>query len=89
MNKDAIYSTMVIRSQAETIELQEKEIERLTNDYKILKELQMKTNEENEKLLKKSYSDDVRITKAIEYNKKNIHSQTLDNILQGEDNETR
>ncbi len=31
MNNDVIYPTMVIRSQAETIELQDKEIERLNN----------------------------------------------------------
>lgn len=31
MSNDVIYPTMVIRTQAETIELQEKEIERLNN----------------------------------------------------------
>ena len=31
MNNDVIYPTMVIRSQAETIELQQQEIERLNN----------------------------------------------------------
>ena len=44
--------------------------------------------EENEKLLKKSYSDDVRITKAIEYIEDNIcggsisNARNLLNILQ-------
>lgn len=40
---DIIYPTMVIRSQAETIELQEKEIERLNN---IIDELEKYLNEE-------------------------------------------
>jgi len=43
MNKDIIYPTMVIRSQAETIELQEKEIDRLNN---IINELEKHLNQE-------------------------------------------
>ena len=39
MNKDTIYPTMVIRSQAETIELQEKEINRLNNIIESIKEI--------------------------------------------------
>ena len=36
MNNDVIYPTMVIRSQTEAIELQEKEIDKLNNIIKIM-----------------------------------------------------
>ena len=47
MNNNVIYPTMVIRTQAETIELQEKEIERLNNDIKEL----LKENGNKEKVI--------------------------------------
>ena len=47
MNNDVIYPTMVIRSQAETIELQEKEIDRLNNEIKIL----LQENNSKEKVI--------------------------------------
>ena len=56
VNEELIYPSMVIRSQAEAIELLEKE----NKKYKEV------------------------IDKAIEYNKKNIHSQTLYKILKEE-----
>ena len=40
---DVIYPKMIIRSQAETIELQEKEIERLNNIIKEVREYTSKT----------------------------------------------
>lgn len=56
-----------------SIEDKDKEIERL--------------KEENKKLLQKSYSDDVRITKATKYIKTHYlkpNEPELENILQGE-----
>ena len=80
MNNDVIYPTMVIRSQAETIELQEKEIERLKNGFK-------STTEEL-----CEYA--TRIDKAIEYIKKPTDGEwftygkkNLLNILDGDDKE--
>ena len=50
-----------------------------------------KLQEENKELLKKSYSDDVIITKATEWVKKNMYyfprPDELLNILNGDDNE--
>ena len=45
---NVIYPTKVIESQAETIELQDKEIEKLNNDIKEL----LKENENKEKVIK-------------------------------------
>ena len=45
MNKDVIYPSMVIRSQTETIKLQEKEIQRLNN---IIYELEKWLEERND-----------------------------------------
>ena len=67
-----------------------KEVE-LEEENKRLKDLCNKYEEEHKTtfeywkhLIKEDYK--TRIDKAIEYNKKNIHSQTLSNILKGSDN---
>jgi hypothetical protein len=63
-------------------------------DSKILRDYITNLQEENEKVHKdfdelseRYFFTKSRNEKAIEYNKKNIHSQTLDNILQGSDKE--
>lgn len=55
--------------------------------YDKLKKENERLKKENSNLLNTNYWLNSRIDNAIEYNKKNIHSQTLDNILQGVDKE--
>ena len=72
------------------------EINYSSRQWYLLLEYITNLQEENEKLLKKSYSDDVKITKAIEYNKKILEESWYGgyekenaikniNILQGEE----
>ena len=50
-------------------------------------ELQKYINEEEGFVKDENRELGLRIDEAVEYNNKNIHSQTLNNILQGDDNE--
>ena len=74
MNKDVIYPTMVIRSQAETIELQEKEIEKLNQKLEENTKIYLNTSKYASEMEGKYILEKAKNEKAIEELDKYINS---------------
>lgn len=80
MNKDVIYPTMVIRSQEEAIELQEKEIKRLSKEVTKYDEILCERNNEIDRLNKAINEIKEKIDDYFAYDYENESMARLDTL---------